>query len=158
MDGNKDIIVAIDSLSDISFDSQNFRGEKELNDHIAKEVKRWAAHELKVPIFGSLHLRKLNTNRRPTPDDLKESGRYHYEASAVFLLHNDVGKNKQSANIYFNDEASEEKLPIIEIDWAKNKKSSYKGRTYCYFTPDQSKISECSSELMRRYDCLIYES
>ena len=155
-DPDANIIVGIDSLSDITFAKGNFKSDKELNDHIAKQVKKWAVEELKVPIFGSLHLRKLNQNRRPTVDDVKESGKYIYEASVLFLVHNDVSKNKQAATIYYNEEGVDEKMPILELDWAKNKKSSYKGKTYHYFTPNYSKITECPVDTMKRYDALIY--
>jgi replicative DNA helicase len=155
-DPEYNIIIGIDSLSDMVFASKNFKTDKELNDYIAKEVKRWAVTELKAPIFGSLHLRKLNQNRRPTVDDVKESGKYIYEASVLFLVHNDVSKNKQAATIYYNEDDTDEKMPILELDWAKNKKSAYKGKTHHYFTPNYSKISECSTDVMKRFDALIY--
>lgn len=155
-DPDYNIIVGIDSLSDLTFASKNFKSDKELNDHIAKQVKHWAVTELKVPIFGSLHLKKFEQNRRPQVGDVKESGRYIYEASVLFLVHNDVNKNKQSSTIYYNEDDTDEKMPILELDWAKNKKSSYKGKTHHYFTPNYSKITECSTDVMRRFDALIY--
>ena len=155
-DPDANIIVGIDSLSDITFAGKNFKSDKELNDHIAKQVKKWAVEVLDVPIFGSLHLKKIEQNRRPVIGDVKESGRYAYEASALFLVHNDVNKNKQSATIYSSGEEDSEKMPVIELDWAKNKKSSYKGRTYHYFTPNYSRVTECSIEAMKRFDALIY--
>lgn len=155
-DPDYNIIIGIDSLSDMTFASKNFKSDKELNDHIAKQVKKWAVEELKVPIFGSLHLKKIEQNRRPTVGDVKESGRYVYEASVLFLVHSDVNRNKQSATIYYNEEGTDEKMPILELDWAKNKKSSYKGKTYHYFSPNYSKITECPVDTMKRYDALIY--
>lgn len=153
----KKIIAAIDSISDITFVYPGFEKmtDKQKGDYIAKQVKTWAIN-LDIPILGSLHLRKIEQNRRPVISDVKESGRYVYEASALFLVHNDVGKNKQSATVYNPDESTGEKLPIIEIDWAKNKKSSYKGRTYHYFTPNFSSVTECSEEASKRFDALIY--
>lgn len=155
-DPEYNIIIAIDSLSDITWAEKSFKSDKELNDHIAKEVKKWAVEVLKVPIFGSLHLRKLNQNRRPNVDDCKESGKYIYEASTLFLVHNDVSKNKQSASVYYNMEGNDEKQPVLELNWAKNKKSSYKGNTHHYFSPNYSKVTECSLDVMKRFDALIY--
>ena len=156
-DPDKKLIIAIDALNDIRFASKNYKPGNELNTAIAQTVKDWSV-EFDIPIFGSTHLRKLNQNRRPVLDDLKESSEYVYEASMVWLVYNDVSKNKQSANIYYNEEGVEEKKPIIELDWAKNKKSSFKGRTYHYFTPEMSKLSECDIDVMKRYDALVYES
>ena len=153
---DNDIIVAIDSLADLTVDSRKFNTDRERIDYIAQTVKTAANVDLKIPIFGTYHLRKLNHNGRPTLDDVKESGRLVYEASMVFLVFNDVSKNKEAANVFSSAEGCEYKQPIIELDWAKNKKSSYKGRTYHYFIPDCSKVIECGEADQRRYDALIY--
>lgn len=155
-DPENNIIIGIDSLADLTVTEQKFSSDKDQISYLSKRVKALANNELKVPIFASYHLRKLNHNGRPTVDDIKESGRLVYEASCVFLVFNDVSKNKQGANIYYTDIESQEKLPIIEFDWAKNKKSSFKGRTYHYFVPDCSKITECGKEERTRFDSIIY--
>lgn len=150
------IIVGIDSINDIK-PVGRFNNAADKNATIATMVKDWAV-ELDIPIFGSIHLRKLNANRRPTLDDLKESVEYVYEASVVWLLYNDVSKNKQSAKIYRQDPSSQEKFPVIEIDWAKNKKSSYKGRSFCYFSPEFSRVVECDEQRSRAYESAIYNN
>lgn len=157
-DPDANIIIGIDSISDIRFGlgpTKDLRG-KELNEHIAGQVKDWAVRKLKIPVFGTLHLRKLNQLRRPTLDDLKDSVMFVYEASVVFLVYNDVSKTQQAATIYYNQEERDEKMPILELNWAKNKKSSFKGTTYHYFAPDYSKVTECQKEAMDRYNALIY--
>ena len=151
----KNIIVGIDALNDIRFDSKNYSDQNELNTEISKTVKRWSV-EFNIPIFGSCHLRKLNQNRRPVSDDLKNSSQYRYDASVTWLVYNDVSKNKGAANIYYSDENTDDKMPIIELDWDKNKKSSFKGRTYNYFVPNYSHIRECEAEVMDRYNQLVY--
>ena len=103
-------------------------------------------------------MRKINANRRPVLDDLKDSTVLVYEASVTFIVYNDVSANKNNAKIFQQRLDSDEKEPILEIDWAKNKKSSYKGRTFCYFKPDYSKTLECNAEDMKRYSALIYEA
>ena len=157
IDPEMNLIVGIDSLNDVRFSSVRTSSDKERNDMIAKTIKEWAV-EFSIPIFGSAHIRKLNANRRPTLDDLKESVEYVYEASLTWLVYNDVSKNNQSANVYYHIEAQEEKQPVMELDWAKNKKSSYKGRTYCYFVPNQSRLLECSADDSRRFNALIYQA
>ena len=118
-------------------------------------LKEWST-TLNIPIFGSRHLSKLKQNRRPILDDLKDSNEYVYEASVVWLIYNDVSKNKEASTIFSTQEGVSEKQPVIEIDWAKNKKSSYKGRTYTYFSPNYSKTVECDRDLTKRFDALIY--
>ena len=155
-DPENNIIIGIDSLADLNISSEKFGTEKERIDYIARRVKQAANIDLKVPIFTSYHVRKLNHSGRPTLDDIKESSRIVYEASVAFLIFNDVSKNKQAASVYSSSEEDNEKHPIIEMDWAKNKKSSYKGRTYHYFTPNFSAVSECNLEAMSRFDSMIY--
>ena len=82
-----------------------------------------------------------------------------YEASVVWLVYNDVSKNKAAAKISWNDKDAEGNLgAIIELDWAKNKKSSYKGRTFNMFKPYYSLCKECPKDDCKRYDAFIYQS
>jgi len=155
-DPQANILVVIDSLMDINIDSQNYREEKDRNTAISKLVKKYATTELKCPIFGTAHVRK-NSGRRITISDLKESGRYEYDARAVFLITNDVSRNGQNAEIYFtqgNDDIT--KHPVLEIYWSKNKTSSFKERTYCYFSPETSLAIEVKKEQAEEYDSIIY--
>lgn len=158
IDPEMNLVVAIDSIKDIVLDSHyNIKTTNEASDFIAREVKHWTV-EFNIPIFSSVHLRKLNGNRRPVLDDLKDSNVLTYEASLTWLLFNDVSKNKQSAKIFHRNENQEEKLPIVEFDWAKNKKSSYKGRTFAYFAPEMSRAAECGNDAIRRFNALLYEA
>lgn len=156
-DPNYNLIVGIDSLFDLNFISKNFSSDKQKNDYVSQEVKNWAKRDLDCPVFGTVHLRKID-RRRADISDIKESGRYVYDASATFLIHNDVSRNGQNASIYYTTPDSAEALPIIEIQWAKNKKSSFKGRTYCHFIPNYSKVIECDKKEADRFDSLIYAS
>ena len=135
LDPEMNVVVAIDSIKDIILDDHyNIKTTNEASDFIARAVKHWTV-EFNILIFSSVHLRKLNGNRRPTLDDLKDSNVLVYEASVIWLLFNDVSKNKQGAKLFYREEGVDEKLPVIEFDWAKNKKSSFKGRTFAYFAP-----------------------
>ena len=159
IDPNKNLIIAIDALNDIHLDKNAFGriADNEKDGEVAKFTKNLAI-EFDIPVFVSCHLRKLNGNRRPTLDDLRNANTLVYEASVVFLVFNDVSKNKGIAKIYWEDTQSESNLgAIIEIDWAKNKKSSFKGRTFYKFKPHMSKIIECGKEDSRRYEALIIQ-
>ena len=154
-DPQANVLIVIDSLMDINIDSQNYREEKDRNTAISKLVKKYATTEIKCPIFGTAHVRK-NSGRRITISDLKESGRYEYDARAVFLITNDVSRNGQNAEIYFTQSNDITKHPVLEIYWAKNKTSSFKERTYCYFSPETSKAIEVKKEQAEEYDSIIY--
>lgn len=162
IDSKMNLIVAIDAINDIQLGpGYSAKSNNERIDIVSKEVKHWTV-KYDIPIFSSTHLRKLNGNRRPTLDDLKESNTLTYEASVIWLVYNDVSTNKNAAKIYYADQESEndivEKKPIIELDWAKNKKSSFKGRSFNYFSPEHSKAMECDENTGKRFSALIYES
>lgn len=156
IDPETKIMVGIDSLKDIEFPADKY-GKLTTNEKVdiaAKTVKDWST-ELDIMIFASMHLRKLNTDKRPTTDDLKESNTLEYEANVCFLIYNDVSRNKEGAKVYHTRDDEPEKLPVLEIDWAKNKQSSYKGRSFCYFSPEYSKAVECSEEANVRFNAMI---
>lgn len=153
LDSEYRILVAIDSINDIRL---NYTPkDNDILAEIARVVKEWTV-EFDCPIFASTHIRKLNGNRRPTIEDLKDSTVLVYEASVVWICFNDVSENKQGAKIFQADPNTEFKMPILELDWAKNKKSSFKGRSFCYFRPEYSKTTECDEEAIKRFSALVY--
>lgn len=151
------VIIAIDALNDIKLDPKVYGrvAKDETSEEIAKFAKNLSV-KFDIPVFASCHLRKLNGNRRPTLDDLREANTLVYEASVIWLVYNDVSKNKSAAKVFWND--NKEVAPILEMDWAKNKKSSYKGRTFNLFRPNWSQIKECSKNDMIRYEQIILQS
>lgn len=139
------VMIAVDALNDVFLDKKVY-GRVTDKGEIVAEVSKFLKDlsvEFDMIVFTSSHLRKLNGNRRPTVDDLKEANTLLYEASVVWLVYNDVSKNKGAATIYWDDKNVEGRRgAVIEIDWGKNKKSSYKGRTFCAFKPYFSKTIE----------------
>lgn len=154
-DPEYNVLIVIDALMDVNIDSKNYREEKDRNTAISQLVKKYATSEIKCPIFGTAHVRK-NSGKRVLVNDLKESGRYEYDAKAIFLVTNDVSRNGQNAEIYYTAANSEQKLPVLELYWAKNKQSSFKERTYCFFSPEFSLAKEVSKEQAAIFDATIY--
>lgn len=155
IDPDANVVVCIDSLKDIEVEGNLSTNEKAAI--VATEIKALAVKQ-DIMVLASMHLRKLNGNRRPTLDDISDSATLVYELSVCFLVYNDVSANKQAAKIFHRQSEDTEKLPIIELDWAKNKESSYKGRTFCYFSPEFSKAKECNEENTKRFNALLYEA
>lgn len=145
IDPEMEVMIAVDALNDVFLDKKVY-GKITDKGEIVAEVSKFLKDltvEFDMIVFTSSHLRKLNGNRRPTVDDLKEANTLLYEASVVWLVYNDVSKNKGAATIYWDDKNAESGIgAVIEIDWGKNKKSSYKGRTFCAFKPYFSKTIE----------------
>ena len=158
IDPDMNIMLIVDSLKDVHLgEGYGKLTVNEKIDIVSKGLKDLST-ELNCMLFASMHLRKLNANRRPTMDDLKDSNTLEYESNVCFLINNDVSRNKQSAKIFYREDTENaEKQQVIEVDWGKNKLSSYKGITFCNFAPDFSKCVECSKEASERYNSLIYE-
>lgn len=160
IDPEMNLVIGIDSLKDIEID-EVYGGNKltanDKTDLVSKKIKDLSL-ELKAVIFASYHLRKLNGSRRPTIDDLKDSNVLEYELDACFIVYNDVSRNGQSAKIFYKEnEESTERLPVLEVDWAKNKLSSYKGTSFCNFSPEYSKCVEATKDAAVRYNALLFE-
>jgi replicative DNA helicase len=156
MDEEANIVVAVDGLKDINFTEMNLT-ENEKVDTASRFLKDISV-ELDIIVMSTMHLRKLNGNRRPGTEDLRDSNRLEYEADVIYLVYNDVSRNKDAAKIYTRTGAEDSpKQPVLELDWAKNKMSSYKGRTFCYFAPEYSKAIERQEDDARRFNALVYQ-
>ena len=154
-DEEANIVIAIDSLKDITLDDIKL----DLSERMAEVARRIKdiSIEFNCIVLSSMHLRKLNANRRAQIDDLREANTLEYELDVCFLVNNDVSRNKQSAKIFrYDDEQDTEKKPVLEVDWAKNKISSYKGVTFCNFSPEYNKCTEVSEVASSQYLLKLY--
>ena len=156
IDEEANIVVAVDGLKDIQFTELKLTENEKVN--MASKLLKEISVELDIIMMASMHLRKLNGNRRPTTDDLKDSNTLEFEANVIWLVYNDVSRNKDAAKIFTRTGAEDgPKQPVLELDWAKNKISSYKGRTFCYFAPEYSKTIECNEDDAKRFNALVYQ-
>lgn len=149
------LVVFIDNFYDITVDAQGYSDENSRYDHVATVLDDLAIR-FDCPIWCSGEFRKINVTKRPQLDDLKSSGKITYRAKAIILVYNEVGVKKENANIYWEmtDTANPDftiKMPVFEMDFAKNKYSSYKGRQYMRFVPDKASFYEVSEEETRIY-------
>ena len=76
IDEEMNIVIGIDSLKDIEIPDLKLTTNERI-DMVAKKIKDLSI-ELNCITFASMHLRKLNGNRRPTMDDLKDSNTLEY--------------------------------------------------------------------------------
>lgn len=158
IDPEMNVIVAIDAVNDIQLDPTIFGKNKDnKSEDVATYIKDLAV-DLDIMVFTSSHLRKLNGNRRPTVEDLRDANTLVYEASMVWLVYNDVSINKNAAKVYWADTQANDNLgAVIELDWVKNKVSSYKGRTFCKFMPYYSLCQEASEQQCTTWENIIYQ-
>ena len=155
---NKKIIVFIDNFHDLNLKGQD-PIEKIKYSKLAEKVSDMAI-KWKIPIICTAEFRKLTDpkRRRPEIDDIREAVKIKYEAKAILLLYNEVHYNGENAEMYFNRSNMQEKQPVIECRFAKNKISGYKGTLFFEFFPEMAKVMEASQSSETIYKNILYKS
>lgn len=155
IDETYQLVVFIDNFHDVSVSSINFGADGGGKyDYIADKLSILAT-KFDCPIICSAELRKLNGNRRPVLDDIRESTKIGYEAKAVLMCYNEVGLRGQQAQVFFRSPNSEENQPVFEVSIRKNKYTSFKGRIFYEFFPEMSYFREVSTLGAQRYNQLV---
>ena len=152
------LVAIIDNFHDITVDSVNFKDNGNAKfDYIAGELSRICT-QLDIPVICTAEFRKLNGNRRPIVDDVRETVKIAYEAKAILLCYNEVGLRGEAASIYYQRteaEFAQFKQPVLEVKVGKNKYTSYKGRMFYEFFPERSYLKEASPEKVLQYNQMI---
>ncbi len=149
------VVICIDSFNDVTVRDQNFRNDDERIAYVAKTLKSWSTTYDAI-VMCTAHIRKTN-GKRPTEDDLKDTIVLRYEATMVILMYNEVGIKEESAVVYWESEETENKMPVAEVRFAKNKHSSMKRTRFFEFIPDYSLFMESSKEDENRYASHIHQ-
>jgi replicative DNA helicase len=155
IDETYQLVVFIDNFHDVTVSSTNFGADSNGRyDYIADRLSLIAT-KFDCPIICSAELRKLNGNRRPGLDDIRESTKIGYEAKAVLMCYNEVGLRGQQAQVFFKRPDSEDNQPVFEVDIRKNKYTSFKGRMFFEFFPEMSYFREVNALGAQRYNQLV---
>jgi len=148
------IVVVIDNFHDVTVDAKGYTEGNVKYDHIADKLSRICA-KYDCPMLCTAEFRKLNGNRRPVLDDIKESGKIVYEAKAVLLSYNEVSYRNQQANVFWTDGDTQQKMPVYEMQVAKSKFGSFKGRLFFEFFPQMSYFREVPEAQVQRYNQMV---
>jgi replicative DNA helicase len=157
IDETYQLVIFIDNFHDITVDSIKFGSDNNAKyDYLADQLSRIGT-TLDAPIICTAEFRKLNGNRRPKLDDIRETVKIIYEAKAIFLCYNEVGLRGQQSGVYWQDAGAdaEEKQPIYEMHIGKNKFGSFKGRLFYEFRPAYSMFREVPQAGAMRYSQMI---
>lgn len=74
------------------------------------------------------------------------------------LVYNEAHYKGESAEVYFERSGFKEKQPVLELHFAKNKISSFKGRLFFEFFPEMALIHESSEKASKAYLNKVYSS
>ena len=152
---NKKIVVCIDNFHDLNIASEPRLQDKEKYDKLAQWCSDLAIKH-NITIVCSAELKKLNGNRRPILDDIREAVKIKYEAKAVLLVYNEVHYKGDGADIFFMKQNNPFKQPIFEVHFAKNKFGTYKGRAFFEFYPEMAYMKECDPVAQKTYSQIVF--
>ena len=149
------IVVFIDSYHDLT-SNENSR-EYFLNkwDYLAKRCAN-IAKEYKIILIVTAELKKINGNRRPIVDDLKEAVKLKYKAEAIMLVYNEVHYKNENAGIYFDRKDKRSKQPVFEVNVVKNKFNDFKGVLFFHYFPEYALYREASEVVTKQYLNALY--
>lgn len=152
---NKKIVVFIDNFHDLNVAAQPGLQDKQKYDFLAQWCSDLAIKH-NITIVCSAELKKLNGNRRPILDDIREAVKIKYEAKAVLLVYNEVHYKGDGADVFFMKQNNPFKQPIFEVHFAKNKFGTYKGRAFFEFYPEMAYLKECDPTAQKTYSQIIF--
>lgn len=108
-------------------------------------------------IFTTAEYRKLAPGARPNNSDLAETVALEYDSNAIMHCHSELHSNRDSTFRYHWN-AEGEKSPLVEVDFGKNKVSSYKGRIHYKFYPEKATYIELTETEVERLEELNMSS
>lgn len=130
---HEDLVVMIDGLYNLEVSDGSKEGIRQENIERAQKVKR-LVDTYRIPVFTTGEFRKKTKgegeNKKPTIDDLMETGKFAYNANVVWLLYPRDAKLK-------NDPRVE-----LVLEFAKNKISDFKGEKGLTFIRAKGKVTQ----------------
>ena len=130
---HKKLIVLIDGLYNLEVSSGTGEGIRVQNIEKANKIKL-ITDKYRIPLIATGELRKKikgeSRKTKPTMHDLMETGKFAYNANVIWLL-------------YLNDpDTINQPNQILELEFAKNKLSDFKGIQNLDFTRSTGTIKE----------------
>jgi replicative DNA helicase len=137
---DRQLCIWIDGFHEI--DCDGFQEENARQSYLARALDN-LSQQYECPVICSAEFKKFeNPNRRPTLGDFKGAVKLVYKSKLCCLCYNEVGVKKETAKCFHVRDGIIGKQPILEVDFAKNKLSSFKGNLYYKFFPEMSHLEE----------------
>jgi len=161
---NKKLIVIIDGLHDIYVDDfpGNANNQIQTESWVSKRISD-IADGAKCTIIASAHTPKGSRRRGNSPDAIKGSSNFGYDAKIIGAVYSDYKINRENAEIFHeiakaNQPDITEKLPVIELDITKNKVSDFSDIIFMKHYPVQSRAEEADEAWQEHWKNVIYNT
>lgn len=140
------IAVIVDGLSKVQI--KGFKADATAKaGELSARLKK-LANEINGPLIATAELRKLNHPGPPGLDDLKDSVQWAYDADVCMLAHNPWSAARGDSDKYrttkaqINGNSVDFVSPILELNFAKNKISGFRGGVDLVLVPDLAIVNE----------------
>jgi replicative DNA helicase len=133
----KQFLIVLDNFHNLK--DRSYGGSSKRREQIIDNVDRLKQfiQACNVPVITTAELRKVPPGKRPTEDDISETGTLYYRCDICLMLHNDLTENPRS-DIFWEGATQDghEKKPVLEIRVRKNKWSSFKDWWFFRYDPE----------------------
>jgi hypothetical protein len=146
--------VTIDGFHDIRLEARA-QDENE-RQRIKSQMFKDAAPMYDAMIMMSAHCRKDSRRRGMNADSFKGDDSVLYDAVVVTTVYSDVNLNREAAELSWQQEGSERKLPVHEIDIQKNKAGGNKDVLFYNFLPERCWDFEVDEATQTFYRSLLF--
>jgi len=130
---HEELVVLIDGLYNLEVSSGSGEGIRVQNIEKANKIKL-ITDKYRIPLIATGELRKKikgeSNKSKPTMHDLMETGKFAYNANVIWLLYPHDPNNIDQSSV------------ILELEFAKNKLSDFKGIQHLDFLRSTGKMSE----------------
>ncbi len=126
-----------------------------------KRIAEWTMNMTetrRMTMVFTVELTKAGFQGRPKLQHLAETGKLAFALKAAGMVYNELHDLRMDAQTFWIEEEKDDsgrvvnqvKRPIIELDWPKNKMSSYKGTYYYRFYDHVARVEEMSLEDLKK--------
>jgi len=151
----RQLVLTIDSFHDLTSKNTSIMKDENIRwEYLAKTLSD-ASDALKIPIICTGELIK-NGQNRPNIQDIRGASKLRFKAKSILLVYNEVSAKNEGASIYYTLNGQNDKRPVLEVHYAKNKFSPFKGRHYFMFQPEKVRLIMATDESERKYNSKIY--
>ena len=135
LDENKTVIVVIDNFHDSRSDSRNFDATTTITNTWPHPDQKEPVNTYQVPVILYRELRKLNGNKRPTMEDVRETTKIGYAANLIWLVYNErLALDQGRPDLLPGRKKAVQSVRFFEVQFGKNKLSSFKGRLFYHLS------------------------
>ncbi|MBK9096892.1 MAG: hypothetical protein IPM14_01990 [bacterium] len=142
----ENLVVFVDGLYNMEVDAGKNEGIRVQNIEKANKIKL-ITDKYGIPLIATGDLRKKlkgeSKKTKPTMHDLMETGRYAYNANVIWLLYPLDHKEMNETDM------------ILELEFAKNKLSDFKGIQHLDFFRSTGKMKEVNVNVISKNKVLI---